>query len=123
MNKSQTIQKLLPGAKLTYERFNILPSITIAQAILETGWLRYFKGNNLFGIKWTKNCGYEIQQLKTHEWINGVKTPMICKFKKYKSIDDSLIDHGKLLAHSKRYKPVLLSKDYKEACRNLYSCG
>ncbi|MBU3130416.1 glucosaminidase domain-containing protein [Clostridium tagluense] len=122
MNKSQIIKSLVPGALLSYEKHNILPSLTIAQAILETGWLQYVKGNNIFGIKWTTCCGYEVQELNTHEWINGVKTPMVCKFRKYDSLDDSILDHGKLLNFT-RYKSVITSKDYKEACQNVYNSG
>jgi flagellum-specific peptidoglycan hydrolase FlgJ len=122
MNKSQIIKDLIPGALLSYEKYNILPSLTIAQAILETGWLQHVKGNNIFGIKWTKDCGFEIQELNTHEWISGVKTSMVCKFRKYDSLEDSLLDHGKLLNFS-RYKSVITSKDYKEACLSVYSSG
>ncbi|MBZ9626379.1 glucosaminidase domain-containing protein [Clostridium sp. FP2] len=122
MNKSQIIKSLIPGALLSYEKYNILPSLTIAQAILETGWLQYVKGNNIFGIKWTTGCGYEVQELNTHEWINGVKTPMVCKFRKYDSLADSILDHGKLLSFT-RYKSVITSKDYKEACQNVYNSG
>ncbi|MBW9159457.1 glucosaminidase domain-containing protein [Clostridium tagluense] len=122
MNKTQIIKSLVPGALLSYEKYNILPSLTIAQAILETGWLQYVKGNNIFGIKWTNGCGYEVQELNTHEWINGVKTPMVCKFRKYDSLDDSILDHGKLLSFN-RYKSVITSKDYKEDCQNVYNSG
>jgi len=47
---------------------------------------------------------------------------MICKFRKYDSIGDSLLDHGKLLTLS-RYKSVIASKDYKEAALNVYKSG
>ncbi|WLC86587.1 hypothetical protein KTC97_21110 (plasmid) [Clostridium estertheticum] len=33
----------------------------MAQAILETGWLQYVKGNNTSGIKWSEGSGYEVQ--------------------------------------------------------------
>ena len=122
MNKTQIIKDLIPGALLSYEKYSILPSLTIAQAILETGWLQYVKGNNIFGIKWTKDCGYEVQELNTHEFINGVKTTMVCKFRKYASLEDSLLDHGKLLNFS-RYKSVITSKNYKQACQNVYKSG
>ncbi|MCB2289439.1 glucosaminidase domain-containing protein [Clostridium sp. CS001] len=122
MNKTQIIKSLIPGALLSYKKYNILPSLTIAQAILETGWLQHVKGNNIFGIKWTTGCGYEVQELNTHEFINGVKTPMVCKFRKYGSLDASLLDHGKLLRFS-RYKSVITSKNYKEACQNVYTSG
>ena len=122
MNKTQIIKKLTSGALLSYKKYNTLPSVTIAQAILETGWLQNVKGNNIFGIKWTKDCGYESQRFNTHEWINGVKTPMVCNFRKYHSLEDSILDHGKLLSFS-RYNAVIKSKDYKEASQNLYKCG
>ncbi|MBU3187669.1 glucosaminidase domain-containing protein [Clostridium estertheticum] len=122
MNKTQIIESLIPGALLSYKKYNILPSLTIAQAILETGWLQYVKGNNIFGIKWTEGCGYEVQEFNTHEFINGVSTPMVCEFRKYDTLADSLLDHGKLLSFS-RYKSVITSKNYKEACQNVYNSG
>ncbi|MBW9159479.1 glucosaminidase domain-containing protein [Clostridium tagluense] len=79
MNKTQIIKSLIPRALLSYEKYNILPSLTIAQAILETGWLQYVKGN-------------------------------------------SILDHGKLLSFT-RYKSVITSKDYKDACQNVYNSG
>ncbi|MGK0469094.1 glucosaminidase domain-containing protein [Clostridium sp.] len=122
MNKTQIIKSLTTGALLSYKRYNTLPSVTIAQSILETGWLKYVKGNNIFGIKWTNGCGYESQDFTTHEYIKGVKTFMVCKFRKYDSITDSLLDHGELLSIG-RYRVVIASKDYKEASHNLYRCG
>jgi peptidoglycan hydrolase-like protein with peptidoglycan-binding domain len=122
MNKTQVIKSLTPGALLSYEKYNIFPSLTIAQGILESGWMQHVKGNNIFGIKWTNGCGYEVQELNTYEFINGVKTPMVCKFRKYDSLEASLLDHGKLLSYS-RYKSVITSKDYKEAAQKVYDSG
>ena len=42
--KSEVISLLLPYAKNIQEKYSLLPSITISQAILETGWLKYCKG-------------------------------------------------------------------------------
>ncbi|MBU3130424.1 hypothetical protein LGL55_18555 [Clostridium tagluense] len=47
---------------------------------------------------------------------------MVCKFRKYDSLDDSLLDHRKLLSFN-RYKSVITSKDYKDACQNVYNSG
>ncbi|MFT5875987.1 MAG: peptidoglycan hydrolase-like protein with peptidoglycan-binding domain [Clostridium sp.] len=122
MDKIQIIKTLIPGALLSYEKYNILPSLTIAQAILEIGWMQYVKGNNIFGIKWTTGCGYEVQEFNTHEIISGVSTPMVCKFRKYDTLEASILDHGKLLSFT-RYKSVITSIDYKEACLNVYNSG
>jgi flagellum-specific peptidoglycan hydrolase FlgJ len=47
---------------------------------------------------------------------------MMAKFRKYNSIEESILDYGKLLKAT-RYRGVLNSGDYKEACENLYKCG
>ncbi|MBX4272147.1 glucosaminidase domain-containing protein [Clostridium estertheticum] len=94
----------------------------MAQTILEAGWLQYVKGNIIFGIKWTEGSGYEVQEFNTHEFINGVSTPMVCRFRKYDTIEDSILDHGKLLSFT-RYKSVITSKTYKKSCQNVDNSG
>ena len=122
MDSESIIKQLLPGALAAFEKYGLFPSVTMAQAILETGWFKYIKGNNVFGIKWTKGCGFDAQEFLTNEWINGVKTPMMAKFRKYNSIEESILDYGKFLT-ANRYRGVLISEDYSEACKNLYNCG
>lgn len=122
MDNEKVIKQLLPGALAVFEKYGLLPSVTIAQAILETGWLKAVKGNNIFGIKWTVGCGFEAQEFLTNEWINGVKTSVMGKFRKYNSIEDSILDYGRLLTAT-RYRGVLNSEDYKVACENLYKAG
>jgi len=110
LNKSKIMSKLLP-------------SVIISQAILETGWLRHCKGNNIFGIKWTRNCKFEFNEISTYEWIDGVKTPKICLFRKYKNYSESFSDYAKLITSLKRYRPVVAAPNYKVACKELYNCG
>ncbi|MBW9153480.1 glucosaminidase domain-containing protein [Clostridium estertheticum] len=47
---------------------------------------------------------------------------MVCRFRKYDTLGDGILDHGKLLNFS-RYKSVITSKEYKEACQNVYNSG
>jgi flagellum-specific peptidoglycan hydrolase FlgJ len=115
MDKIQIIKSLIPGALLSYKKYNILPSLTIAQAILETGWLKHVKGNNIYGIKWTTGCGYEVQGFNTHEIINVVNTPMVCNFRKYDSLEASLLDHGRLLSFT-RYKSGVFAYPHEKVC-------
>lgn len=122
MDKEKIIKQILPGALVTFEKYGLFPSVTMAQVILETGWLKVVKGNNIFGIKWTKGCGFEVQEILTNEWVNGVITPVTAKFRKYKSLAESILDYGKFLT-AIRYRGVLNSDDYQEACENLYKCG
>ncbi|MCB2356115.1 hypothetical protein [Clostridium estertheticum] len=71
--------------------------------------MQYVKGNNIFGIKWTEGYGYEVKEFNIHEFINGVSTPMVCRFRKYDTIEDSILDHGRLLNFS-RYKSVIITR-------------
>jgi hypothetical protein len=122
MDKQTFINLLKDGAVQGFRSYHIFPSVTIAQAILESGWGQYAHGNNLFGIKWTEGCGYESQSLPTKECINGVWQNVQALFRAYKTYGDSIFDHAKLLTLG-RYAPVVQAKDYKEACRALHSCG
>nr|WP_082614845.1 glucosaminidase domain-containing protein [Paenibacillus sp. Soil787] len=51
MSKESFIDQLASAARADMREFGILASVTIAQAILESGWGRSAHGNNLFGIK------------------------------------------------------------------------
>ena len=59
MTKEEFIQAVLPGAIDGYYRYNILPSLTIAQAILESDWGKKHIQNNL-GIKAGANWKGEV---------------------------------------------------------------
>ncbi len=120
--KSKFINKLKPGAISGYKKYKILPSLTIAQAILETGWGKASIGNNLFGIKAHQGWKGKVQVVRTHEYVNGKKIYVDAKFRDYNSIEESLEDRFKLLSSS-RYKKVVESKDYKEACNEIYKAG
>ncbi|MCB2356112.1 glucosaminidase domain-containing protein [Clostridium estertheticum] len=47
---------------------------------------------------------------------------MVCRFRKYDTIEDSILDHGRLLSFT-RCKSVITSKNYKEDCQNVYNSG
>lgn len=121
MDKKAFISAIKEGALKGKSR-NVLPSLTMAQAILESGWGRNAPGYNMFGIKWSKDCGHEVQYLWTKEW-NGKKYINVkAPFRKYKSYTESIDDHTDLL-QALRYKPVRDAKDYKEACKQIKLCG
>ena len=93
-----------------YEKYNILPSITVGQAILESNWgnsdlSKY--SNNIFGIKADEGWNGEIVKLNTSENYND---KVLATFRKYDSIKDSIKDHGKFLNENKRYEEKGLFK-------------
>jgi len=117
------INKIKDEAIREYENYNILPSVTIAQAIIESAsGNKDIGGKNLFGIKYYNDCGYDYVWGNTKEYVNGQYIPIKAKFKKYKSWDDSLKDHAQLLLKD-RYKRVIQSKDFWYATQALKDCG
>lgn len=87
-----------------YEKYNILPSITIAQAILESNWGKSRLSsdfNNYFGIKADASWKGESVFLETNEFYDNTIND---RFRKYENKYDSIRDHGKFLYENKRYK-------------------
>ena len=106
----------------------ILPSVIVAQAILEsargTSELAR-KANNLFGIK--GNYNGQSYTVKTKEYLNGKWTTVNAAFKKYPSYRESIIDHGNFFTSTpwctQNYQRVLNAKDYKTQAKALQACG
>ncbi len=113
------------GAIDTYYKYKVLPSLTIAQSILESAWATSIlakEANNLFGIKWQPNCGYDYIIKSTKEYTNGKWITIDAKFRKYNSVYESILDHAIFLQKS-RYAKVLTAKDYKEAAYEVWKAG
>ena len=98
----------------------IFPSLSIAQAALESGWGRKVPGgnsNNLFGIKATDSAikyasktgnnpywdGSSIDSKTKEEYTPGEKTNITSAFRSYNTEIDSVKDHDRLLNKSKYY--------------------
>lgn len=113
------------------QKFNILPSVTIAQAILESNWGRSelaTKAHNLFGIKASKEWTGGIYSKLTWEQDEfGQKYSVEANFRKYISIKDSIIDHDDFFVSTEwrknNYKRVLEATNYKDQCKALQACG
>jgi hypothetical protein len=114
------IEMVRPGAIKAYREDKILPSLTIAQAILESAWGKSAPGYNLFGVKWTPGYDYIIKP--TWEYINKEWVKVEAKFRKYNSYEESILDHSVLLCKP-RYKAVREAKDYKTACTEIQKAG
>ncbi|MCX8129447.1 MAG: glycoside hydrolase family 73 protein [Clostridia bacterium] len=125
MDEKQFIELVKDGAIKAFNKYKVLPSLTLAQAILESNYgqsglsKRCF---NLFGIKWKEGCGYDFEEFDTKECYRGEWTTVKARFRKYKSYDESIEDHAVFLTKT-RYKPVLIAKDYKEAAIQVQKCG
>ncbi|WP_411681408.1 glycoside hydrolase family 73 protein [Clostridium thailandense] len=102
--KQKFIQELYPGAVQIYEKYNVLPSIIISQAILESGWGKSdlsVKANNLFGIKADSNWKGKKVKMNTSEYYDK---KIVDNFRVYDNKEQSLKDYGEFLKNNKRYK-------------------
>lgn len=124
-SKKDFIVEIEKGAKKSYRKYGIFPSITIAQAILESGWGESEltnDSNNLFGIKADKSWdGETIEVITSENYNDKVKA----KFRKYKDMNESIEDHAKFLVENKRYEEcgVFNAKNYKEQAIALQDAG
>lgn len=116
------LKKVLPGAIEGYAKYNVLPSITLAQAVLESNWGKSGIGNNLFGIKAGSSWTGKTQTVWTHEEVNGQSIKVQAAFRDYDSIDDSVLDHAKLLSGS-RYAKVVSATNYTDAAYAIKAAG
>lgn len=98
------IKSIKDGAIKNYKEHKILPSITIAQAILESGWGESDLSknyNNLFGIKADSSWSGNFVNVETNEYYNQTITD---NFRTYKNKEESISDHSKFLTENPRYK-------------------
>ena len=96
-----------PVCRENMKQCGVPASVSLAQAILETGWGKSSIGDakNLFGIKGTGPAGTIV--VNTKECYDGKNYVTIKDgFRKYNSWQESIDDHGKLLQGS-RYKSAL----------------
>jgi len=109
------------------EKSGVLASLTIAQAILESGWGKSgltVKANALFGIKAGKSWKGKVYSAKTQECFDGATfTTITALFRAYDSWAESVADHSALLTGAARYKAVIGERDYKAACRAIKAAG
>ena len=117
----QFIQIVAPGAINGWNKYQVLPSVTVAQAILESGWGQAAPGNNLFGIKGSYN-GQSIR-LQTREVYNGRSVYIYDNFRAYPSLSESVEDHGRFLAVNSRYNNLLGDTNYISVTNKLHLDG
>ncbi len=105
----------------------ILPSLTIAQAILESGWGKSslaVKGKALFGIKADSSWKGRVYSCRTKECYDGMTfTEETACFRAYDCWEDSVADHTDFLCRLSRYRSVVGEQDYRTACYALKAAG
>ena len=129
-NQSHFLSAIKQGA-MDGAKEGVLPSITAAQAILESGWgsseLAKAPNNNLFGIKDSEDWNGEIVTVPTQEYVNGDYITINAAFRKYTSWNDSVVDHAKFFTSTEwrknNYRKVVNETDYRIAAQELKNAG
>ena len=129
-NQSHFLSAIKQGA-MDGAKEGVLPSITAAQAILESGWgsseLAKAPNNNLFGIKDSEDWNGEIVTVPTQEYLNSDYITVNAAFRKYASWNDSVVDHAKFFTSTEwrknNYRKVVNETDYRVAAQELKNAG
>lgn len=99
-----------PAITLYQDNHQVLPSIVIAQAVLESSWGDsdlYRNANNPFGIK--GNYRGKSVSYNTEEVYSGKRVTIKANFRKYPSLLAALNDHNQLLSTTFIKKDNILS--------------
>ncbi len=123
------LNELSPHAQEIQEKYGILTSITLAQAILESDWGQSGlaqKANNLFGVK--GKPPQPIVTMSTKEFVDGEWIEVDANFRKYKDWNESLDAHAELFLNGTtwnedKYNGVVAADDYKKAAQELQTAG
>ena len=120
------IDYLAPLAQADYKKSGILPSVTIAQGMVESanGNSELARNaNNLFGIKASPPWTGDKYTKTTSEFVNGKYVQVDAAFRKYKSWEESVKDHGDFFRSTptrvQLYKPVYTAKTWEVAVNAL----
>jgi Mannosyl-glycoprotein endo-beta-N-acetylglucosaminidase len=100
------VAKMAPTAQAVGRKWNLPPSVIIAQAALETGWGQAVKGNAYFGIKQGASSNEAIT-FTTHEVIDGQKVTLVDRFRTYQSMQDATKAYAQFLHDTPRYHEAL----------------
>lgn len=125
------VQEIADGVIQGWHKSKILPSVSAAQAILESGRGKSdlaVKGNNLFGIKAGGGWSGQTISMPTKEQTDGGRVYVVnAAFRKYNSWSESVLDHSSFFidteARKNRYKKVVGETNYKKAAQALKDAG
>lgn len=126
MENKEFIEKIAQKTIDSCRSANLLPSPSIAQAIIEsasgTSQLAV-EANALFGIKADKRWTGKTYSKITQEFSNGEYKSVKASFRMYDNWDDSIADHAKFLIENKRYSNLVGVTHYKEYCKLIKEDG
>lgn len=128
VNRQAFIARIAPAAMASQQRVGVPASVTIAQAILESGWGQSQltrRARNYFGIKctaWRSPTQAGCVSMSTTEFVRGRRITVVERFRSYASTQASFDDHARLIAS--RYRSAMAASRQPETfARRLQSGG
>ncbi|HEY3446429.1 MAG TPA: glucosaminidase domain-containing protein [Myxococcales bacterium] len=122
---NQFIDSVAADAIRSQRETGVPASVTMAQAILESGWGSSglsSRANNYFGIKGEGPAGHV--NMRTREVVNGQSVYVNANFRAYHSAQESFTDHGEFLRRNSRYANCFNYQDNPaQFCRELQRAG
>lgn len=115
-NTQNRMTEYLHIARTVFPNNETLAQLAALQAMHETGGRisdLARNANNLFGIKGTGDAGSVT--MPTYEYVNGVKTRVKAKFRKYSSLHEAFKDYAKLILTKDVYRKVASAQNIDEA--------
>lgn len=104
----------------------VLPSVTMAQCALETGYGKstlMTKANAFFGIKANKTWKGKVYNANTKEVLDNKEVNTMAVFRAYDTVADSISDYMNLICNNKRYKKAVCNVDYVSTATNIAKGG
>lgn len=109
--QSEFLKSRVVAAQYGQRTYGVPASVTLAQAILESGWGKSdlaSQCNNDFGIKAGAHATPDTyKEFPTTEFVNGVPRHVMAQFVRYPSLTLGFGAHTRLLAMAPRYKPAM----------------
>lgn len=128
LSEQQFVQKILEDVKRISKQYGLFPSVTLAQAIIESGCGNSGlskKYNNLFGIKADSSWTGQKVRMSTKENYGGGDVTIMDYFRVYSNWGDSIEDHAKFLKNNSTYVShgVFSASNYEQQARALKAAG
>jgi uncharacterized protein YraI len=129
-NSTEFLRRVGEPARAGFRTYRVPASVTIAQAILESGWGRSGltrRDHSYFGIKCFGTPGtiaVGCRSYATHECDGNRCYPTTAQFRAYRDATGSFADHGNFLKVNSRYKNAFrYSTDPDQFAREIHRAG
>ena len=128
--QQQFIDRIAPLAQEDEKKWKVPASVSMAQAILESGWGKSTlttQYHNYFGIKcWagqTSTYPTGCVDMATGEYYGGAYVTITAGFRVYANAQDSFMDHGQFLNVNSRYAPAFSTTSSDAFARAIHAAG